>query len=156
MATEIERKFLVASPAWRDKADAGSALRQAYLAKGPASVRVRIVDETSAKLTVKAGESGVARSEFEYEIPLEDACALFELATGGAIEKRRHRVPAGEGLVWEIDVFAGANEGLVLAELELPDPDTPFARPEWLGEEVTGDPRYYNSALASGGSRSPD
>jgi adenylate cyclase len=148
MGKEIERKFLVRGKGWREGADAGRSIRQAYLTRGAAQVRVRILDDSKARLTVKSGKAGLERDEFEYDIPLADAEAMMALRTGEVIAKRRYRLPAGDGLTWEIDVFGEGQNGLVLAEIELPAKDASFARPDWLGNEVTGDPRYSNAALA--------
>ena len=148
MAHEIERKFLVTNDTWRRAVTARRHLTQFYLAAGDlSSVRVRILDRTDARLTIKSAGPGVRRSEFEYAIPVEDADAMRPLAIGHIIRKQRHIVPAGD-LRWEIDVFQGGHEGLVIAEIELASTDQKFAFPEWLGEEVTHDPRYYNAALA--------
>jgi adenylate cyclase len=98
-------------------------------------------------LTLKSARDGIRRSEFEYPIPKQDADQLLQLAQGAIIEKTRHELPAGD-LVWEIDVFKGQNDGLVLAEIELDHSEQGFARPSWLGEEVTRDLRYYNSRLS--------
>lgn len=148
MADEIERKFLVANETWRTMVTARQHLCQFYLAAGgPSSIRIRITDHERARLTIKSAEPGVRRSEFEYSIPLADAEAMRSLAIGNVISKIRHIVPAGD-LRWEIDVFQGAHLGLVIAEIELPSMDTSFDRPDWLGEDVTGDPAYYNAALA--------
>jgi adenylate cyclase len=150
MATERERKFLVTGGAWRAQVVSERAIRQAYLASTPhAAIRIRISDDSKAVLTIKSAEPGIERSEFEYAVPLVDAEAMIALRTGEVIEKRRHVVPAGD-LTWEIDVFAGAHDGLVMAEIELPTQDTPFESPDWLGEEVTGDRRYYNASMALG------
>lgn len=148
MGKEIERKFLVRGTGWRARADAGRNIRQAYLARGTAQIRVRIIDDREARLTVKSGKGGIERDEFEYEIPLEDAEAMMALRTGEVIAKCRHRLPAGDGLTWEVDVFGGEQNGLVIAEIELPTQDTAFTRPEWVGDEVTDDPRYSNAALS--------
>lgn len=146
MGVEIERKFLVRGDDWRQ--GEGRYLCQAYLNRDPArTVRVRI-DGEQAFLTIKGRSVGATRSEFEYAIPVAEARALLALADGPAVEKRRHLVPMGE-LVWEIDEFLGANAPLVVAEIELPREDQPFERPAWVGEEVTQDPRYFNSALAA-------
>ena len=111
-------------------------------------MRVRIVDGARATLTIKSRAAEVRRSEFEYEIPVADAKALLELRTGGAvIEKVRYELPCG-ALTWEIDVFSGENQGLVIAEIELAHEEQPFERPAWLGEEITADDRYYNASLA--------
>ena len=148
MPLEIERKFLVASDAWRATADEGKRLRQAYLASSNRiGVRVRIAGDDRAVLTLKGARSGATREEFEYAIPPDDAKALMALATGAVIEKTRYIVNHGAH-AWEIDVFAGDNEGLIVAEVELADVGEAFDRPDWLGEEVTHDRRYYNAALA--------
>ncbi|HEC18246.1 MAG TPA: CYTH domain-containing protein [Gammaproteobacteria bacterium] len=147
MPVEIERKFLLANDDWRASADAGVAIRQGYLAGSEkSSVRVRIAGE-QANLNIKSATLGVTRQEYEYPIPLADAHAMLDgLADGPLIEKTRYHVQH-EGHTWEIDVFAGDNQDLVVAEIELAREDEPFARPPWLGEEVSGDPRYYNVCL---------
>lgn len=148
MAVEVERKFLVADAAWRDGADAGRRLRQAYLADTESlSVRVRIEEGGGARLTIKSAGAGLSRQEFEYPIPADDAEALIALRQGGLVEKTRHHVRHG-GRVWEVDVFAGDNDGLVLAEIELPGEDAALDIPAWTGEEVTGQLQYYSSRLA--------
>jgi adenylate cyclase len=150
MASEIERKFLVAGDGWKAQADDGKRIVQAYLAStGNASIRVRIVEDAEAVLTIKSAGSDTARSEFEYPVLVDDARALMQLREGRVLEKRRHRVPAGK-LTWEIDVFAGELARLVIAEIELPSADAEFERPSWLGREVTGDKHYYNVSLAAG------
>jgi adenylate cyclase len=150
MAAEIERKFLVTGDGWKAQADGGKRIEQAYVAStDKASIRVRIVDDAEAVLTIKSAESGTRRSEFEYTIPVEDARELMKLRQGRRLEKRRHIVPAGR-LKWEIDVFGGDLAGLVVAEIELPSADADFERPSWLGRDVTGDKRYYNASLAAG------
>lgn len=158
MATEIERKFLVKGDGWRAAAGPPRRLAQAYLCGGAGTtVRVRIVDDARGYLTVKGrtlelagGVAGSARAEFEYEIPLADAEAMLQLRTGALLAKSRHVVPEEGGLAFEIDVFEADYAGLVVAEIELPAPDAPFTRPDWLGDEVTGDPRYFNAAMAAG------
>jgi adenylate cyclase len=147
MPVEIERKFLVVSDAWRRTADAGHFLRQAYVTHDAhASVRVRLSDDR-AWVTLKSGRSGIVRDEFEYAIPFADAEDMLDrLCVGPVIEKMRYRVPHGDRM-WEVDVFAGHAEGLVLAEIELDAVDAMFVLPEWAGREVTDDPRYRNSAL---------
>lgn len=148
MATEVERKFLVTGDGWRDAVSHSVLIRQAYLSFTAAmAIRIRIVDDAMAFLTIKSAELGIARSEFEYPLPLDDARGLLELRTGDVVEKRRHIVRSGEAQ-WEIDVFEGRHAGLVIAEIELPRPDAYFERPAWLGQEVTSDPRYYNVNLA--------
>jgi|SRR5690625_207413 len=148
MGIEIERKFLLRNDAWRQQADAGQEFRQGYLhSDASLAVRVRIADKT-AWLTIKADAGDIVRREFEYAIPVVDADSMLtHLCRQPLIEKRRHRLEHA-GHVWEIDVFHGANAGLVLAEIELSRIDEDFARPPWLGEEVSTDPRYFNSSLS--------
>lgn len=146
MGVEIERKFLVCGDGWR--VGTGERLVQGYLNRDKArTVRVRLAG-AQAFLTIKGVSVGATRAEFEYPIPLDDAQALLALCDGPVIDKTRYRVPVG-GQVWEVDVFAGENAGLVVAELELPHEDAPFERPAWLGAEVTHDARYFNSNLAT-------
>ena len=147
MGREIERKFLLRNEGWRGLAP-GKAYVQGYLAEGGAySVRVRIA-EGEAALTVKGRAAGAVRAEFAYAIPLEDARQMLDtLARRDLIEKTRYRVEY-QGFAWDIDEFHGRNQGLVLAEIELEREDQPFEKPAWIGEEVTGDPRYYNASLA--------
>ncbi|MEZ5818082.1 MAG: CYTH domain-containing protein [Hyphomicrobiaceae bacterium] len=148
MAYEIERKFVVKSDRWRTSARGPERLRQFYLAAdGPANVRVRISTGEEAKFTVKSSEAGMRRTEFEYSIPREDAEAMLPLAVGSVIEKERY-VVSFDGIDWEIDVFHGDNEGLVIAEAELASADQAISHPDWLGAEVTADARFYNAALA--------
>jgi adenylate cyclase len=148
MAIEIERKFLVRGDEWRSRVTGRRQIAQAYLSRhDKASVRVRIVDDRSATLTVKSHSAVVSRLEFEYAVPLSDARTLMDLRQGGVVDKVRHLVPH-EGLTWEIDVFGGDNAGLVIAEVELPHPSLKFSLPSWLGREVTHDPRFANSELA--------
>ena len=145
MASEIERKFLVDLAAWRPR-DAGVHFKQGYLSSHPERVvRIRLHGE-SAKLTIKGITTGVTRAEFEYDVPVADAIALLALCEQPLIEKRRH-VESYGGHAWEIDVFLGDNAGLVVAELELGSETETFECPAWLGEEVSGDPRYYNNNL---------
>lgn len=149
MATEIERKFLVRSDAWRRVAVDSHTYRQGYIcADEHRSVRVR-VSQDAAWLTVKGATHGVRRDEFEYPVPREDALEMLEcLCTGSLIEKTRYRVPVDRH-VFEVDVFEGDNTGLVVVELELADADDAYPRPPWLGTEVSGLARYYNSSLAA-------
>lgn len=145
MAVEIERKFLVTGTAWQQVP--GVVYRQGYLNRDKArTVRVRVAGD-AAFLTIKGQSVGATRAEFEYPIPLADAQALLALSDGPLIEKTRH-VLTVDGTVWEVDVFAGDNAGLVVAEVELASEDQAFARPDWLGVEVTQDARYFNSNLA--------
>ena len=110
-------------------------------------MRVRIDGNEAGTLTIKAARSGMARDEYEYQIPVADAEELMARREGSIISKDRHIVPFGD-LNWEIDVFDGENAGLIIAEIELDRPDRVFDRPDWLGEEVTGDRRFYNADLA--------
>jgi adenylate cyclase len=148
MAREIERKFLLQTDAWRAAVERSEAMSQGYLAgTEDASVRVRVAG-TSAALNIKSGGLVASRLEFEYAIPAADARELLALCAPPLIEKTRHYVPAG-ALMWEIDEFHGANEGLIVAEIELDDEHQFFARPAWLGREVTEHERYYNVRLVS-------
>ncbi len=145
---EIERKFLVKAD-FRKDVFKSFRISQAYLNSDPRrTVRVRIKDE-KAFITVKGENSGPSRFEWEKEISLSDAEALLAIAEQGVIDKIRHLVRNTDGRhIWEIDEFHGDNEGLVVAEIELESADEQFNRPEWLGKEVTGEARYYNSRLA--------
>lgn len=144
MATEIERKFLVRGDAWRQ--GEGVCLVQGYLNRDKArTVRVRIAGN-QAFLTIKGLTSGATRAEFEYPIAPDDARQLLAMADGPVLEKLRHTF-AHAGHTWEVDVFQGANAGLVVAEIELASEDEVFARPDWLGNEVTHDARYFNVNL---------
>ncbi len=155
MGIEIERKFRVASDAWRGQAHDVVAMAQGYLndlasvANGvqQASVRVRIEGDR-AFLNIKSRETGHTRQEFELPLPIDDARALLRLCVGGLVEKRRHYVQQGAHL-WEVDEFLGDNAGLVVAEIELDAADEAFEVPVWAGAEVTELSRYYNLALAS-------
>lgn len=148
MALEIERKFLVRDTGIIDTLP-GERLTQGYLSHDKnATVRVRIAGD-NAWLTIKGKTEGATRSEFEYAIPVEEAATMLnELCGKGVIDKTRYRLPQGK-LCWEIDVFHGDNDGLTVAEIELPSEDTDFDKPAWLGDEVTGEVRYYNSALST-------
>jgi adenylate cyclase len=147
MGIEIERKFLVVGDAWRHGA-IGTSYRQGYLStEAGRVVRVRVAG-AKAFITVKGAPHAGVRPEYEYEIPLADANEMLDtLCHKPFIEKQRFRVTVG-ALVWEIDVFAGENTGLVLAEVELAAPDQPIEKPAWAGAEVTADPRYSNAALS--------
>ena len=148
---EIERKFLVLNNDYRAQAVRKSEIAQGYIGTQPGkTVRIRIQDD-KAYITIKGkrNESGLSRFEWEKEIPAGEAEELLALAEPVVIDKTRHLVRNTDGVhIWEVDVFRGANEGLVLAEIELGSPDEPFDRPAWLGPEVTGDRRYYNSYLS--------
>lgn len=149
MSKEIERKYLVSSEDWRSEARPGVAYRQGYLANNErCSVRVR-VGGGEARLNIKSATIGVTRDEYEYALPERDAAAMLDaLCEKPVIEKTRYLVSHG-GRCWEIDVFEGANAGLVIAEVELDDEHERVQRPPWIGEEVTGDPRYYNVNLVA-------
>ncbi|MEZ4386844.1 MAG: CYTH domain-containing protein [Candidatus Krumholzibacteriia bacterium] len=147
MGVEIERKFLVADDAWHGLADAGTRMRQGYLCTAKErTVRVRVAGPT-AWLTIKGEAQGARRAEYEYPIPPADAEDLLRLCEPTLIEKTRYRLEHA-GHVWEVDVFAGANAPLVVAEVELRAVDEAVALPAWLGAEVTGDRRYQNSQLS--------
>jgi adenylate cyclase len=148
MSFEIERKFLVLSDVWRNSTIRRTRIRQAYLdSNAKVSIRVRINDDSGATLTLKSRSSRLRRREFEYAIPTLDAEELISLRRSYIVEKIRHIVPYGN-LNWEIDVFSGENQGLVVAEVELPDEDHEIELPPWVGPEVTGQDRYYNGTLA--------
>ena len=146
MGKEIERKYLVKQETWKPQAE-GTHFKQGYLnTQKERVVRVRI-EGSKAKLTIKGVTTGVTRSEFEYVIPVEDASILLDnLCEKPLIDKHRHAEVNG-GKTWEIDVFHGDNEGLVVAEIELGSESETFVRPDWAGEEVSSDPRYFNSNL---------
>jgi adenylate cyclase len=146
MGVEIERKFLVLGNAWRSGA-VGTRFCQGYILSGAGrTVRVRIAGDC-AFLTIKGPLQGVSRAEYEYPIPLQDAQELLDtLCDRPWIDKVRYRI-AYDNLTWEIDEFSGENAGLVLAEVELTTPNQNIQLPDWVGVEVTGDPRYYNSSL---------
>lgn len=146
MGVEIERKFLLVGEAWRALGEP-VLLRQGYLSSNPDRVvRVRVEGERGV-MTIKSRSTGATRGEWEYEIPLADANELLDrVCEQPLIEKYRRRIPFA-GNMWEVDEFLGANQGLKFAEIELASEDQQFARPDWIGEEVTHDPRYYNSSL---------
>lgn len=148
MAKEIERKFLVVGDAWRKLAE-GIRYRQGYLNSiKERTVRIRTVGD-KAFMTVKGPTVGVTRMEFEYPIPYDDCVTMLEhQAEQPVIDKVRYKIPMGE-FVWEIDEFFGVNAGLIVAEIELTSEDQAFDKPEWIGEEVSGDPRYYNAMLVA-------
>jgi len=147
MGIEIERKFLVVNDGWRKDVISETRLKQGYLANQErASVRVRIAGH-QAHLNIKSATLGIRRSEFEYEIPLSDAEDMLEkVAIRPFIDKTRHRVKCGEH-IWEVDLFHGENRGLIVAEIELSSEDESFKIPEWVGDEVSGDTRYFNVCL---------
>jgi CYTH domain-containing protein len=147
MGIEIERKFLVKADTWRVNA-VGKHYRQGYLVKGSqVTVRVRIVGEQGF-LTIKGKAQNYTRPEYEYPIPLTDAEQMLDLwCYPRVVEKIRYRIPVGD-LVWEVDEFLGLNQGLVLAEVELTDPEQSIPLPDWVGPEVSQTAQYYNASLA--------
>ncbi|MCS3803271.1 CYTH domain-containing protein [Chromobacterium alkanivorans] len=146
MAVEIERRFIVVGDAWRGLAP-GVQYRQGYLSvEKERTVRVRVVGD-QAWLTLKSNISNVSRHEFEYPVPLADAQTIMAAMCPMVVDKLRHRIEHG-GFIWEVDEFFGDNAGLVLAEIELPDENTRFDKPAWIGEEVTEDGRYTNAYLS--------
>lgn len=151
MGREIERKFLVRHDGWRAYVVQTSSIQQAYLSKSAhLSFRVRIRDGAAAVLTIKSAAKELNRAEFEYGIPVQDARDLMALSHAPLLEKTRHDVLL-DGLKWEVDVFGGRHQGLIIAEVELPGIDHTVALPDWVGEEVTGDQRFYNEQLAQHG-----
>jgi adenylate cyclase len=147
MATETERKFLV-NGEFRHLAIKEIIIKQFYLSIDPdKTIRIRITDE-KAFITIKGQSKGksISRSEWEFTVPVKDAEEMSALCLPGRIEKTRYLIPAGKH-TFEVDVFHGKNEGLVIAEIELSSEDESFERPAWLGEEVTGNPAYYNANL---------
>jgi CYTH domain-containing protein len=146
MGIEIERKFLVRSDDWRSL---GCPIHyaQGYLvADGERTVRVRLAGENGF-LTIKGGSHGFSRKEFEYQIPANEALEMLKMCTIPIIEKYRTKI-LFEGKIWEVDEFEGENKGLTMAEIELQSEDETFSVPSWIGEEVTGDLRYFNARLA--------
>lgn len=148
MAVEIERKFLVRDNRWRAHAGSGAEIRQGYLCDGDSvTVRVRLCDDR-AWLNIKSATVGLTRAEYSYEIAYADAKRMLdELCPGPVIEKTRYEIQHA-GHIWEVDVFDGDNDGLVVAEIELGSEQEAFSKPEWVAEEVSQDPRYFNAALA--------
>jgi adenylate cyclase len=148
MATEIEHKFLLRDDRWRSQVERSARLRQGYLiSDARCSVRVRVA-ESQGFLNIKSGTLGIQRSEYEYPIPLAEAEEILDtLCAKPLLEKTRHYLKFDQHL-WEIDEFSGENAGLIVAEVELSRIDEPFARPDWLGKDVSYDIRYYNSQLA--------
>lgn len=147
MGMEIERKFLIEGDGWRK--DRGTRIRQGYLSTNEErTVRVRTAGN-KATLTIKGITVGATRAEYEYQIPMSDAEEMLNhLCERPLIEKRRYRIEHA-GLVWEVDEFFGANNGLVIAEVELESEGQSFDIPPWIGKEVTDDPRYFNANLVS-------
>ena len=150
MSKEIERKYLVCGSSYRHQAIQKKDMMQGYLSLDPdATVRIRIVGD-KAFITVKSRNIGAVRNEWEYPVPVEEAKEMLRsCCKSRLIEKTRYIVEAPHNLKWEIDEFHGPLDGLVIAEIELPDEDFEVALPDFIGEDVTGNPRYYNSSLAS-------
>lgn len=147
MPLEIERKFLVIDNSWRLEA-VGELYSQGYLSQYPhPTVRVRIQGE-KAFLTIKGKPIGIARPEFEYAIPIQEAQELLSLCITPLISKTRYKI-SHAGMIWEVDEFHDANAGLIIAEIELTSPEAVFSLPSWIGQEVTNDARYTNSRLAT-------
>jgi CYTH domain-containing protein len=146
---EIERKFLVTSADYRNMAQHSHSISQGFLNTAPErTVRIRIQhDKGFLTIKGKSNLSGTTRYEWECELPLSEAQCLMKLCEKGIIEKVRYIVPYGKHL-FEIDEFLGDNQGLVIAEVELQNENEPFEKPDWLGQEVTGNIRYYNSCLS--------
>ncbi len=147
MATEIERKFLVLNEDWLEYINAQHHIVQGYLASNEfSSTRIRIQDD-KANINIKSATLGISRTEFEYVIPVVDAQSMIDdLCIKPVIEKTRYTVKHMQHL-WEIDVFSGDNEGLIVAEIELSSADEAFETPSWIGDEVSNDARYYNVCL---------
>lgn len=146
MGVEIERKFLVKGDQWRNLAQ-GELYRQGYIPTLESTVRIRVIRDRGF-ITIKGMTQGISRAEFEYEIPIEDATQMLDqLCKPPLIEKYRHKIELN-GLVWEVDEFLGVNRGLTIAEVELKSADQAIELPDWIGEDVSHDPRYYNSNLA--------
>lgn len=146
MAVEIERKFLVKNDSWKTEVMKALECRQGYMVSDrKRTVRVRTMGETGY-LTVKGATSSISRMEFEYEIDKADASYMLMLCDH-FVEKTRHYIEHA-GMTWELDVFEGANAGLVMAEIELESETQVFDLPDWAGEEVSGDERYFNSCLS--------
>ena len=146
MAYEIEHKYMVINDTFRDMASGKVDIRQGYLNRNPdRTVRVRTIGPKGF-LTVKSRNHGARRLEFEYEIPFRDAENILKLAEPGIVEKTRWIVPFG-GLIWEVDEFHGSQKGVIVAEVEIPDDDHIYEKPPFIGEDITGNPAYYNSNL---------
>lgn len=153
MPIEIERKFLLKNDHWRKSVEHTEHIAQGYLAGAQAiqagvtrcSVRIRIAGE-QAWLNIKSANAGIARQEYEYLVPLAEAQLMLEGLTAGSVEKLRHHVRV-EGILFEVDEFLGTNNGLILAEVELPSLDASHPVPGWLGREVSDEGRYYNINL---------
>ncbi len=150
MGIEIERRFLLKEGVPLPDSDSIHHFRQGYLLNSKGlSIRVRVVDQDQAFITIKHASSDqpAVRDEYEYSIPVEDALELLALSPYHIIRKQRHNIHL-DGMLWEVDFFEEENEGLILAEVELPSLDTPVNLPEWIGREISNDPKYLNNNLA--------
>lgn len=149
MATEIERKFLVVNNNWQQSIQRQEHYLQGYLSNTKqSSIRIRITDD-KANLNIKSATLGITRDEYDYAIPIDEASEMLNnLCEKPILEKTRYFVIHGQH-TWEIDVFAGENEGLIVAEIELQSIDEAFDKPNWIGEDVSNDPRYYNVCLVT-------
>ena len=149
MGTEIEKKYLIVNDDWRKESDEGTYMVQGYMGTNEkSSIRIRIHGET-ANLNIKSSTIGITRSEYDYPVPIDEAKEILEtLCDRPYVEKTRYHVMY-EGHEWEIDVFAGDNDGLIVAEIELGSVDEEFKLPDWIGEDVSDDPRYYNVCLVT-------
>lgn len=147
MAQEIERKFLLKNDSWRQQAQPGVYMSQGYMGDAKqASVRVR-VEGDKANINIKSATLGISRLEYEYDIPRDEALEMLaKLCEKPLIEKTRYKVKVADH-TWEVDVFEGDNHGLVVAEVELTSEEQAFEKPEWAGDEVSGEKRYYNVCL---------
>ncbi len=149
MAKEIERKYLVKNEDWRNEIEHSIYMSQAYIrtALGRVTIRIRIAG-TQAWLTMKGPSSGISRDEYEYAIPLDEANEIIATMCDTTIVSKMRHIVMHEGRLWEIDEFEGRNQGLIVAELELGSENDEFAKPDWLGEEVSADRRYSSGSLA--------
>jgi len=146
MGREIERKFLVCNNSYRLNSEAVFYKQAYFRSTSDYSIRIRIIGEKGF-INIKGSVSGATRLEYEYQIPLEDAqLMIIDFCDNSIIEKYRYRI-SHDGFIWEVDEFIGANSGLVIAEIELTDEKQHFSLPDWVGDEVTGNPKYYNSNL---------
>ncbi len=149
MGKEIERKFLINDSSYKELAESSIRIRQGYLNRDPdRTVRVRIIGD-KACITIKGRNHGAVRDEWEFEIDPVKAVEMLPLCEGGIIDKTRYYVGASDGLCWEVDEFHGRLAPLVVAEIELPSPETEFTRPGFVGKEVTDNPAYFNSSLSA-------
>lgn len=148
MAKEIEHKYLVTSDSWKKIASEGKVYVQGYMSSGGPTVRVRTVDEKRGFITFKSKVSRITRLEYEYEIPYEEAVEMLEFLTRGEIVRKLRYLCEVGGKTWEVDIFSGSNEGLMIAEIELEAEDEVFEIPSWVGECVSEDSRYSNSSLS--------